>query len=270
MRPRADRSRGSSRTDTCVYAEGDGFRHDRSNRIAGILDARQSWRLCGSGRIRRIAGGEDPHRLGDHAGPGAEARGIRKETCDPDPDQWYRNTFGKEAEYSELLDALCRTAAERQQLLRGYIEPSADDREEGAKQPTAGHRAIAVLAAEGFIRVILTTNFDRLNRDGVGRRWCDSDSADHAGSTAGRCRWFTRTAVSSSCTATTWTPGLRNTQAELDSYPAEFNRLLDQVFDEFGLVVCGWSAAWDGALRKALNRGSSRPVHDILGGPRRR
>ena len=87
---------------------------------------------------------------------------LRKETCDPDPDQWYRNTFGKEAEYSELLDALCRTAAERQQLLRGYIEPSADDREEGAKQPTAGHRAIAVLAAEGFIRVILTTNFDRL------------------------------------------------------------------------------------------------------------
>ena len=51
---------------------------------------------------------------------------------------------------------------------------------------------------------------------------------------------------------------IRNTQAELDSYPAEFNRLLHRVFDEFGLVVCGWSAGWDGALRKALYRGSSR------------
>ena len=51
---------------------------------------------------------------------------------------------------------------------------------------------------------------------------------------------------------------IRNTQAELDSYSAEFDRLLDRVFDEFGLVVCGWSAAWDGALREALYRASSR------------
>ena len=51
---------------------------------------------------------------------------------------------------------------------------------------------------------------------------------------------------------------IRNTQAELDEYPAEFNDLLDRVFDEFGLVVCGWSAAWDGALREALYRASSR------------
>ena len=42
---------------------------------------------------------------------------IRNETCDPDPERWYRNTLGKEADYSDLLDSLCRTAAERQQLL---------------------------------------------------------------------------------------------------------------------------------------------------------
>ena len=53
-------------------------------------------------------------------------------------------------------------------------------------------------------------------------------------------------------------PRIRNTQAELDSYPAELNRLLDRVFDEFGLIVCGWSASWDGALRKALQRAASR------------
>ena len=51
---------------------------------------------------------------------------------------------------------------------------------------------------------------------------------------------------------------IRNTPGELDDYPPEFNGLLDRVFDEFGLIVCGWSAEWDGALRKALFRAPSR------------
>ena len=33
---------------------------------------------------------------------------------------------------------------------------------------------------------------------------------------------------------------------------------LDRIFDEFGLIVCGWSADWDSALRKAIFRAPSR------------
>ena len=51
---------------------------------------------------------------------------------------------------------------------------------------------------------------------------------------------------------------IRNTPAELDQYPPEFDQLLDRIFDEFGLIVCGWSAEWDGALRKAIYRAPSR------------
>ena len=51
---------------------------------------------------------------------------------------------------------------------------------------------------------------------------------------------------------------IKNTRAELDSYSGEFDGLLDRIFDEFGLVVCGWSAAWDRALREALSRAPSR------------
>ena len=51
---------------------------------------------------------------------------------------------------------------------------------------------------------------------------------------------------------------IRNTSAELDQYPPEIDRLLDRIFDEFGLIVCGWSAEWDGALRKAIYRAPSR------------
>ena len=68
------------------------------------------------------------------------------ETCDPDPEHWHLNKFGKEAVYSDLLDGLAKTPAERQQLLREYWEPNDQEREGGEKQPTAAHRAIATLA----------------------------------------------------------------------------------------------------------------------------
>ena len=49
-----------------------------------------------------------------------------------------------------------------------------------------------------------------------------------------------------------------NTEQELASYPDEHNQLLDRVFDEFGLIVCGWSGDWDEALRSAILRTTSR------------
>ena len=50
---------------------------------------------------------------------------------------------------------------------------------------------------------------------------------------------------------------IKNTPDELDQYPPAFDQLLDRIFDEFGLIVCGWSAEWDGALRSALFRAKS-------------
>lgn len=46
--------------------------------------------------------------------------------------------------------------------MRAYFEPTEDEREQGLKLPTVAHRAIASLVARGYVRVILTTNFDRL------------------------------------------------------------------------------------------------------------
>ena len=183
---------------------------------------------------------------------------LRKETCDPEPELWYRNTFNKDADYSDLLDTLCGTAAERQQLLRGYFEPTADDNEEGAKQPTTAHRAIAALTAKGFIRVILTTNFDRLIETALD----DAGVAPAVLTTPDQLQGALPLIHTRCCVVKLHgdyrDPRIRNTQAELDSYPREFDRLLDRVFDEFGLVVCGWSTGWDGALRRAVHRAKSR------------
>ena len=180
------------------------------------------------------------------------------EVCDPDPELWYEKKFGSSADYSNLLDELVKTPAERQQLLRPYWEPNDQEREEGEKQPTTAHRAIAALAARGFIRVILTTNFDRLMETALR----DEEVVPTILSSPDQVRGALPLIHTQCCVIKLHGDYLdtriRNTPAELDQYPSEFDQLLDRIFDEFGLIVCGWSAEWDGALRAALERAPSR------------
>jgi hypothetical protein len=68
---------------------------------------------------------------------------VNGEACEPGATKWYSTKFGKPPDYAELLDAIAKTAAERQQLLRAYWEASESDGSEGAKKPTAAHHAIA-------------------------------------------------------------------------------------------------------------------------------
>ena len=180
------------------------------------------------------------------------------ETCDPDPELWYRNKFERAADYSNLLDELAKTPAERQQLLRGYWEPNDREREEGEKQPTAAHRVIASLAAQGFLRVILTTNFDRLVETALSDEGVVPTILSSPDQVQGALPLIHTQCCVFKVHGDYLDTRIRNTPAELDQYPPEFDQLLDRIFDEFGLIVCGWSAEWDGALRKAIYRTPSR------------
>ncbi len=183
---------------------------------------------------------------------------LHGETSDPDPEHWYREKFNQEANYSDLLDALARTPAERQQLLRAYWEPSEQEREDGEKQPTAAHHAIAALVAQSFIKVIITTNFDRLMETAL----TDVGVVPTVLSSPDQVQGALPLIHTKCCVFKVHgdyrDTRIRNTPDELDQYPPEFDQLLDRIFDEFGLIVCGWSAEWDEALRSALNRASSR------------
>ena len=46
--------------------------------------------------------------------------------------------------------------------MNDYIEPTEEDVQQGRKIPTRAHHAIAEMAREGMVRVVITTNFDRL------------------------------------------------------------------------------------------------------------
>jgi hypothetical protein len=84
--------------------------------------------------------------------------------------EWYRKKAGQEPNYSTLLEELASTPEERRSILQGYIEPTMIDREDGRKVPTAAHFAIADLVVSGFVRVIVTTNFDRLLENALRER----------------------------------------------------------------------------------------------------
>ncbi len=88
----------------------------------------------------------------------------------PDWAAWHREQFGKEPNYSELIDQLGRTPHERRAILNGYIEPTADDVQQGRRAPTGAHHAIAELVKDGLVRVLITTNFDRLLEQALGDR----------------------------------------------------------------------------------------------------
>ena len=171
---------------------------------------------------------------------------------------WYRRHVGGEPDYSSLLEDLAPSREDRRSLLESYFEPTDDERDEGAKIPTAAHRAIADLVKGGYVKVIVTTNFDRLLELAlaeVGVVPAVISSPAHAEGAL--------PLVHSGCTIIKvhgdyLSPDLKNTVEELDSYDPAIDALLDRVFDEYGLVVCGWSARWDTALRNAMLRTPNR------------
>ncbi len=180
------------------------------------------------------------------------------EACEPDPEHWFRGRFGKPPDYSVLLDELAKTPTERQQLLRPYFEANEQEREEGLKQPTAAHHAIAQLAAQGFVKVIITTNFDRLTESALREAGVEPAVLSSPDDLKGALPLPHMQCCVLKIHGDYLDTRIRNTPDELDEYPEEINRFLDRVFDEFGLVVCGWSAKWDGALLDAICRTPAR------------
>ena len=177
---------------------------------------------------------------------------LRGASVEADPIGWWVSEYGVEPQYSALLGQLGRTASERAELLREYFEPTAEEREQGLKAPTEAHKALAGLAAQGVVRVILTTNFDRLMEDALSRVGVVPDVVTPA-SIGGM-----KPLQHSRCTVFKvhgdyMDHRTLNTPGELSSYRRPIETLLRRIFSEYGLVVCGWSAEWDVRLRELIS-----------------
>jgi hypothetical protein len=174
------------------------------------------------------------------------------------PEEWWAIDGRPEPRYDTLLPALASTDAARQTLLREYFDPPPE--RGGPILPTAGHQALAQLCASGRVRVILTTNFDRL----IERALEQAGVAPQVITSPEQAKGMTPlmhapvTVVKLHGDYSMLGHGLRNTPEELSSYPEEWTRLLARVFDEFGLIVVGWSADYDTALYHTLAASPSR------------
>jgi len=171
------------------------------------------------------------------------------------PEAWFAGRFGHEPRYDELLADLASTDPARQALLRDYFDPPASAG--GPIGPTDGHRALAQLCAAGRIRVILTTNFDRL----IERALADAGVPAQVLWTAESLRGMTPLVHAPATVIKLhgdYMSKMRNAPDELASYPDELRRVLDRVLDEYGLIVVGWSAEYDTALRAAIEACPSR------------
>lgn len=184
---------------------------------------------------------------------------MKDESAEPSPEDWYCEKFGKEPNYSKIIKKLEKTRTGRQQLLRQYFEPNKRERKENeeAKQPTAAHRAIARLVAKGYVKIILTTNFDRLIENALKDEGVEPTVLTSPDQVKGMVPLVHTPPCVIKLHGDYRDTRILNTPNELAKY-YEFDNILDQIFDEFGLIVCGWSAKWDTALRKALERASSR------------
>ena len=190
----------------------------------------------------------------------ALARGVEEQ---PDCAAWYHDEFGSKPNYSTLLEELTSSPTERRSILEDYIEPTNEERKDGRKLPTAAHRAIAELVRDGYVRVIITTNFDRLIENALRDVGVEPTIVASEDALSGA-----EPIAHSACYILKLHGDYKdtrvlNTDEELKAYPATYNGLLDRIFDEYGLIVCGWSGEWDHALRAAFLRAPNRryPVY---------
>lgn len=196
--------------------------------------------------VRRVAVADAPEDQGSHAAALA------------DPEAWWAAHHGGDLGYSTLLATLAPTAPVRQGLLAGYFESSEDDQAARPKVPSKAHEALAQLVKRGVVKVIVTTNFDRLTERALEAAGVSPQVIARPEAMAGMAPLAHAVATVIKLHGDYLDLGSRNTPEELESYPEQWRTLLRQVFNEYGLLVSGWSAEWDTGLVAALQAAESR------------
>jgi hypothetical protein len=175
-----------------------------------------------------------------------------------DPETWYETKFHEEPDYSKILEKLAKTPSERMNILKKYFEPTEEEKEQQLKVPTEAHKAIAQMVKSGYIRMILTTNFDRLLEKAIEEVGITPDVIKSEDDFKGAMPYIHSKYFIVKLHGDYKDTRIKNTSKELSKYSKTTNKFLDEVFDRFGLIICGWSGKWDNALRntilKSLNK----------------
>lgn len=177
---------------------------------------------------------------------------LENEDCGAHPDVWYRTKYGEEPDYSALLEKLALTPTERLNILKAYFETTEEDDEAHLKQPTKAHKAIAKLVKKGYIKVVITTNFDRLLETALRNDGIEPVVIRHPTDIAGAIPLVHSPFTLIKINGDYLDSRFLNTKAELGGYDTVLSDYLGSVLNDFGMISCGWSGKWDNALIETL------------------
>lgn len=168
--------------------------------------------------------------------------------------EWFEKSIGRPTNYDELIELLAIKQTERQGILRKYFEMK-ENAEIDNFGPTKGHRAIAELVKAGKIRIILTTNFDRLMEDALTELGIEHVVIRKANDLDSLPPLYSINCLVVHLHGDFYTPvSMLNTYSELAEYPIQISNLLENILRDYGLLIIGWSANWDAALKDAISR----------------
>ena len=184
----------------------------------------------------------------------AKSHGDVLDNLQESPEEWWTRTTGEEPRYEAVLERLGPTPGARQQLLQSYFEPAKGGQEVSG---SLAHQYLADLCVTGRVKVIITTNFDRLIEQALSAKGIKFQVLGpkdistmiplvHAPVTVIKLHGDYQSL------------DIRNTAQELSKYTGPLSRLLRDIFTDFGLIVIGWSGRWDSALRELIQRNASR------------
>lgn len=174
------------------------------------------------------------------------------------PIQWWAETFGREPTYPAVLAAVGASIAERRAILAEFFERDGDDDTQRI-QPSLAHQSVAELVAEGSVRIILTTNFDRLMEEALRDVGVEPVSVSSPSAAEEMAPLHSHRCFVVHLHGDYLSLDVLNTEEELASYDQRMERIIRQVLDDYGLVYVGWSAEWDTALRDAVDGCARKP-----------
>jgi len=177
---------------------------------------------------------------------------LIKEPCKPDPETWFKTKFKEDPDYSIILSKIASTSSERINLLKPYIEPNPQEREQGLKVPTKAHIAIASLVKKGYIKLILTTNFDRLLENALQTLGIEPTVIRHANDIEGTIPLVHNDFTLIKINGDYLDSRFLNTKQELSKYEKKLHEYLLQIVNDYGIISCGWSGKWDTGLINIL------------------
>ena len=177
---------------------------------------------------------------------------LEKETSDtPDDDvliDWLSETGRGDLKYADLLELIAPDAATRRDYLAKHFE---------GREPGPSHAKLALLAEQGFIKVFVTTNFDRLLEHALQARGIEPVVVTSAPELQAAPRREHAQCYVLKPHGDYLQETIRNTPSEVRKLAPAISKELKEIFSRYGLVVLGYSGS-DEALSQLLKARKSR------------